>query len=60
MTGTTENLLVACNDQSGQARNTWFTFLLLGAYLAVAVGSTNHRQLLLDAPLQLPLSARGD
>jgi uncharacterized protein YjbI with pentapeptide repeats len=50
-----EELLRACNDQSAQSRNTWFTFLLLGTYLAVTVGSTSHKQLLLESPVALPL-----
>ena len=50
-----EDLLKASNDQSAQARATWFTFLLLAAYLAVAVGATTHKQLLLEAPMALPL-----
>jgi uncharacterized protein YjbI with pentapeptide repeats len=49
------DLLKASNDQSAQARTTWFTFLLLGVYLAVAVASTTHKQLLLEAPIALPL-----
>jgi len=52
---TVDDLVKAGNEASGQARNTWISFILFGAYLAVAVGATTHRQLLLEAPIDLPL-----
>ena len=52
---TIDDLLKASNDASAQARTTWFTFMLFGAYLGVTIGSTTHKQLLLDAPIELPL-----
>ena len=54
-TTTIEDLLKAVNDASGAARTTWMTFILFGAYLAVAVGATTQAQFLLEAPIQLPL-----
>jgi hypothetical protein len=50
-----DDLLKAANDVSAQARTTWFTYILFGAYLAVAVGSTTHKELLLGTPIELPL-----
>jgi uncharacterized protein YjbI with pentapeptide repeats len=50
-----EELLQAANSASGLARNTWITYILFGAYLFVAVGATTPEQLLLEAPISLPL-----
>src|SRR5215472_13336497 len=51
-----EELLQAANSASGLARNTWITYILFGAYLFVAVGATTPEQLLLEAPINLPLT----
>jgi uncharacterized protein YjbI with pentapeptide repeats len=45
----------AVADSANTARNTWILFLSFGTYLAVAVGSVTHRQLLLEEPIRLPL-----
>jgi len=37
------------------ARNVWVLFLSFGTYLAIAVGSVTHRQLLFEEPIRLPL-----
>ena len=52
---TIEDLLKAANDASAQARNTWFAYILLTAYLGITVGATTHKQLLLENPIELPL-----
>src|ERR1700755_2485961 len=49
------DLLKAVNDASGRAFALWITFLTVGAYLAIAIGTTTHVQLLLEAPVKLPL-----
>src|SRR5829696_2539376 len=50
-----EKLFSAAETASTQARNVWVTFLLFGTYLAIAVGGTTHRGLLLANPVRLPL-----
>jgi len=50
-----EKLFSAAETASGQARNIWVTFLLFGTYLAITVGATTHRDLLLESPVRLPL-----
>lgn len=50
-----ERLLAASNEASGQARTSWITFILLGTYLAVTVGATTDKQILLETPARLPL-----
>ncbi|MGA8158927.1 MAG: hypothetical protein WB822_22510, partial [Rhodoplanes sp.] len=37
------------------ARNVWVLFLSFGTYLAIAVGSVTHHQLLVEKPIRLPL-----
>jgi uncharacterized protein YjbI with pentapeptide repeats len=49
------DLLKAVNDASGRAFALWVTFLTVGTYLAIAIGTTTHVQLLLEAPVKLPL-----
>lgn len=49
------DLLKAVNDASGKAFALWVTFLTVMIYLAVAVGTTTHVQLLLGGPVKLPL-----
>jgi uncharacterized protein YjbI with pentapeptide repeats len=51
-----EDLLQAANSASVVARNTWITYILFGAYLFVAVSATTPEQLLLEAPITLPLT----
>ena len=50
-----EELLQAADSASRLAQNTWITYILFGAYLSVAVGATTPEQLLLEAPITLPL-----
>jgi uncharacterized protein YjbI with pentapeptide repeats len=52
---TVEELLKACNEAAVHARTIWVTYLLFGTYLAIAIGSTTHRDLLLENPVTLPL-----
>ena len=49
------DLLKAVNDASGKAFALWFTFLSIMLYLAIAIATTTHLQLLLEAPVKLPL-----
>lgn len=49
------DLLKAVNAASGKAFALWITFLSVGTYLAITIGTTTHRQLLLAGPVQLPL-----
>jgi hypothetical protein len=49
------DLLKAVNEASGKAFALWITFLTVGTYLAIAIGTTTHRQLLLAGPVKLPL-----
>jgi hypothetical protein len=51
-----QDLLQAANSASGSVRNTWVTYILFGAYLFVAVGATTPEQLLLEDPINLPLT----
>lgn len=49
------DLLKAVNEASGKAFALWITFLTVGIYLAIAIGTTTHLQLLLAGPVKLPL-----
>jgi hypothetical protein len=49
------DLLKAVNEASGKAFALWITFLTVGTYLAIAIGTTTHLQLLLAGPVRLPL-----
>src|SRR6516162_232719 len=49
------DLLKAVNEASGKAFALWLTFLTVGIYLAIAIGTTTHLQLLLAGPVRLPL-----
>jgi uncharacterized protein YjbI with pentapeptide repeats len=51
----TENILKAIADASGKAQGYWISFLAVAGYLAVTIGSTTDRQLLLAEPMKLPL-----
>ena len=49
------DLLKAVNDASGKAFALWITFLTVGLYLAISIGTTTDVQLLLEGPVKLPL-----
>jgi uncharacterized protein YjbI with pentapeptide repeats len=49
------DLLKAVNEASGKAFALWITFLTVGTYLAIAIGTTTDLQLLLAGPVKLPL-----
>jgi hypothetical protein len=49
------DLLKAVNEASGKAFALWITFLTVGTYLAIAIGTTTHLQLLLARAVKLPL-----
>jgi hypothetical protein len=49
------DLLKAVNEASGKAFALWITFLTVGTYLAISIGTTTHLQLLLAGPVKLPL-----
>lgn len=49
-----EDLLVAVNDASAQARNMWLAFLGVIAYLIITIAGTTHKSLLLNTPVKLP------
>jgi uncharacterized protein YjbI with pentapeptide repeats len=49
------DLLKAVNEASGKAFALWITFLTVGTYLAISIGTTTHLQLLLGSPVKLPL-----
>ncbi len=59
MSDRVEQLLQNANQASARVRNLWIAFLLFGTYLAIAVGGTTHRQMLLEAPLILPVLNTG-
>lgn len=48
-------LLPAVNRASETAHTAWLIFLLLMTYLTIAVAGVTHKDLLLDAPVSLPL-----
>lgn len=45
----------ALNGSAGLVRNLFLTFLLLGTYIAVTIGSTSDEQLLRISPVTLPI-----
>src|SRR5215469_3987275 len=49
------DLLKAVNEASGKAFALWITFLTVGTYLAISIGTTTHLQLLLASPIKMPL-----
>jgi len=59
MSNRVEQLLQTSNESSARVRNLWIAFLLFGTYLAIAIGGTTHRQMLLEAPLVLPVLNTG-
>ena len=50
-----DGLRGAVNQAAGLVRNLYFTFLLLGTYVAIIIGSTTHLQLLEVSPVTLPI-----
>ena len=50
-----DKLQSAANDYSVHVRNVYLTFMIFGAYVAIIFGSTTHEQLILEAPITLPL-----
>lgn len=50
-----EDVLASANDASGQARNVYLAFILVGAYIAITIGATTDEQLLRGAPVNLPV-----
>jgi hypothetical protein len=51
-----EALADAANEAAKRDATQWFFLVMLMVYLAIAVGSTTHRMLLLESPVQLPIS----
>ncbi|MEM9028879.1 MAG: pentapeptide repeat-containing protein [Pseudomonadota bacterium] len=49
------SLLEAVNRSSDTAHTGWLIFLLVMAYLMIAVAGVTHRDLLLEKPVQLPI-----
>ncbi len=54
-TNRTRELLAAVNEASASAQRGWLIFLLLTAYYIVALGGVSDRDLLLNAPITLPI-----
>ncbi|MCP4654716.1 MAG: pentapeptide repeat-containing protein [bacterium] len=50
-----ELLTVAAEEAARQLRNVYLTFILVGTYIAIAIGSTTDEQLLKVSPVKLPL-----
>jgi hypothetical protein len=50
-----EKSLEAVNNAASTARILFFTFLLLGTYIGIIIGSTTDEQLLRVSPVTLPL-----
>ena len=50
-----ERLGGAVNDSAALVRNLYFSFLLLGTYIAVTIGATTDEQLLKGEPVTLPI-----
>jgi hypothetical protein len=49
------NLLLSVNAASDTSQTVWLIFLLLMAYFVIALGSVSDKDLLLNAPITLPL-----
>ncbi len=49
------DLLKSANDASARGFALWVTFLTVEIYLAIATGTTTHKQLLLEGSVKLPL-----
>lgn len=52
---TTKELLDLANESAKTVRGVFLTFMLVSLYLAILVGSTTHKQLLLESSIPLPL-----
>jgi hypothetical protein len=52
---TAERYVAAANSGIRTTRAEYLSYLLLLTYIAIAAGTTTHRQLLLSAPVKLPL-----
>jgi uncharacterized protein YjbI with pentapeptide repeats len=50
-----EALAAALNHSAERAQTLWFSFLTFMLYLAIATGTTTHRMLFLEEPLNLPV-----
>ena len=50
-----EALAAALNHSAERVQNLWFSFLIFMVYLAIATGTTTHRMLFLESPLNLPV-----
>ncbi len=54
-TGEAEALAAALNHSAERVQTLWFSFLAFMLYLAIAAGTTTHRMLFLESPLNLPV-----
>jgi len=50
-----EALAGALNHSAERVQSLWFSFLTFMVYLAIATGTTTHRMLFLESPLNLPV-----
>jgi uncharacterized protein YjbI with pentapeptide repeats len=50
-----EALAAALNHSAERVQTLWFSFLTFMVYLAIAAGTTTHRMLFLESPLNLPV-----
>ena len=50
-----KTLADTANEAAKREASIWFFFLTFGTFLAVAVGATTHRALLLEDPVRLPV-----
>jgi Pentapeptide repeats (8 copies) len=50
-----EALAAALNHSAERVQTLWFSFLIFMVYLAIAAGTTTHRMLFLESPLNLPV-----
>jgi hypothetical protein len=50
-----EALASALNHSAERVQTLWFSFLTFMLYLAIAAGTTTHRMLFLEEPLNLPV-----
>jgi hypothetical protein len=50
-----EALAAALNHSAERAQALWFSFLAVMLYLTIATGTTTHRMLFLESPLNLPV-----
>jgi hypothetical protein len=50
-----EALAAALNHSAERVQTLWFSFLIFMVYLTIATGTTTHRMLFLESPLNLPV-----